>query len=83
MGISIGNTNNNEWHEYKPYPVDNIKKEDNLCETYQISIDDIKFIVDKKYKFIKINLFTNHGENGDYYCKFKFYEFQVFGIGFK
>jgi len=79
MGISIGNVNTNEWCQYKPFPVDNIKKEDDLQEKYFISIDE-KLIFNKKFKFIKIDLFENHGEIRDDHSKFLIYRLVLFGV---
>jgi len=78
MGISIGDIKSNEWIQYKPYPIDHVKQT-NKKESLEIKID-LKLIENKKYKFVKIELINNYGNDGDDYCKFAFYELELFGI---
>jgi len=81
IGIWIGNALSNEWFEYKPQPIDNIKNTTEKMQ-YEIFINDYSYMLNKnkKFKFLKIMLYDNHGNTDPPCCKFAFQEFQMFGV---
>jgi len=78
--LSIGDkADGKEWHKYTE-----IELRNEGDEMQQIMLDGVDWRICKQMRsqFIKLELMHNYGENRGQQCRFKFHEFQVYGLEF-